>query len=240
VSIGTTVGYVAGPFLGGLIVVKLGWPWVFYLNAILGGAALVMFFFFLRVKHRRGQTFWSKVKRIDFGGNAIFIGAVVAVLLALIWGGLVYHWNSVQIPVPLILGLFGLLAFIAFEWTPRLAPEPSFPRAVVSNRTSAAVLTMTPVNSITTYGTFYFLPVYFQGVLVKSTLDSGIALVPISTAVVPFAVASGTLLSKIGKYRPIIFSAGLPCLSTLVYAVLSIVIPRPQRGHALKSWVPPV
>ena len=165
VSIGTTLGYVGGPFVGGLIVVKLGWPWVFYLNVILGGVALVMFFFFLRVKHRRGQSFFSKIKRIDFGGNAIFIGAVVAVLLALTWGGPVYHWNSAQILVPLVLGLLGLLAFIAFEWNPRLAPEPSFPRAVVSNRTSSAVLLMTLVNSIAMYGAFYFLPVYFQGVL---------------------------------------------------------------------------
>ena len=113
VSIGTTLGYVGGPFLGGLIVVKIGWPWAFYLNAILGGVAFVMFFFFLHVKHRR--VMFSSVKRIDFGGNAIFIGAVVAVLLALTWGGPVYYWNSAQILVPLMLGLLGLLAFIAFE-----------------------------------------------------------------------------------------------------------------------------
>jgi EmrB/QacA subfamily drug resistance transporter len=203
VSLGTTLGYAIGPFIGGLIVVNLGWPWVFYLNAILGGIALVMFFFFLRVKHRRGQTFMSRVKRIDFGGNAIFIGAVVAVLLALTWGGPVYQWHSTQILLPLILGLLGLCAFVAFEWTPRLAPEPSFPRALVSNRTSAAALAMTLINSIPMYGTFYFLPVYFQGVLVKSPLGSGIALAPISASVVPFAVVSGILLSKLGKYRPV-------------------------------------
>ncbi|KIW22757.1 uncharacterized protein PV07_11023 [Cladophialophora immunda] len=203
VSIGTTLGYIGGPFLGGLIVVKLGWRWVFYLNAILGGVALVMFFFFLRVRHRRGQTLSSQVKRIDFGGNAIFIGAVVAVLLALTWGGPVYHWDSARILVPLVLGLLGLCAFVAFEWTPRLAPEPSFPRAIVSNRTSSAVLAMTLVNSITMYGTFYFLPVYFQGVLAKSPVGSGIALAPISASVIPFAVVSGILLSKVGKYRPV-------------------------------------
>lgn len=203
VQIGTTLGYVGGPFIGGLIVVDLGWPWVFYLNAILSGVALVMFFFFLRVKHRRGQSLWSRIKRIDFGGNAIFIGAVIAVLLALTWAGPVYQWNSAQIIIPLVIGLLGLLAFIAFEWTPRLAPEPSFPRAIVSNRTSATVLAMTLLNSITMYGSFYFLPVYFQGVLAKSPLDSGIGLAPISAAVIPFAIVAGTLLSKVGKYRPI-------------------------------------
>ncbi|KAF7846094.1 hypothetical protein BT93_L5265 [Corymbia citriodora subsp. variegata] len=203
VSIGTTLGYTAGPFLGGLIIVKLGWPWIFYLSAILSGISFIMFFCFLKVKHQRGQGLKAKMMRIDFGGNLIFIGAVVAVLLALTWAGPVYKWNDTRIITPLVLGLLGLCAYIAFEWTPRLAPEPSFPRAIVSNRTSAAVLAMTLVNSITMYGTFYFLPVYFQGVLAKSPLGSGIALAPVSALVVPFAVASGILLSKIGKYRPI-------------------------------------
>ncbi|MBA7489724.1 putative multidrug resistance protein MdtD [subsurface metagenome] len=219
VSIGTALDFAVGPFVGGLIVVKLGWPWIFYINAIISGVALVMFFFFLRVKHQRGQTLWSKVKRIDFGGNAIFIGAVIAVLLALTWAGPVYHWDSARILVPLILGLLGLCIFTAFEWTPRLAPEPSFPRALVSNRTSSAALAMTVVNCITATGTFYFLPVYFQGVLAKSPLDSGIAVAPIATTLLPFCIIFGTMLSKVGKYRPLhllgwvltLISAGLFC-----------------------------
>ena len=222
VAIGGTFGFTTGPFLGGLIVVNLGWPWVFYLNAILGGVALIMFFFFLRVKHQRGQTIWSKVKRIDFGGNAIFIGAVVAVLLALTWGGPVYHWESAQILVPLVLGLLGLCAFIAFEWTPRLAPEPSFPRVIVSNRTSSAVFAMTLVNSITGTGTFYFLPLYFQGVLVKSPLHSGIALAPICASLLPFSIGCGILLSKVGKYRPVhIFGWSVMLVATGLYSTLN-------------------
>lgn len=122
VAAAATIGFVAGPFLGGLIVVRLGWQWVFYLNAIISGVTLVLFSFFLRLKHERGQTVRSKLKRIDFGGNAIFVGAVVAILLALTWAGPVYHWDSAQIIVPLAVGLFGLCAFTAFEWTPRLAP----------------------------------------------------------------------------------------------------------------------
>lgn len=231
VQIGTTLGYVGGPFVGGLIVVNLGWPWVFYLNVILSGVALVMFFFFLRVKHRRGQSLWSRITRIDFGGNAIFIGAVVAMLLALTWAGPVYQWNSAQIIIPLVIGLLGLLAFIAFEWTPRLAPEPSFPRVIVSNRTSAAVLTMTMVNSITMYGTFYFLPVYFQGVLAKSPLDSGIRLAPISAAVIPFAIVAGTLLSKVGKYRPIhIFGWSAMLVAVGLFSTLN-------RTSSTAAWV---
>lgn len=230
-AVGTTIGFAAGPFVGGLIVVKLGWPWVFYLNATISGAALVMFFFFLRVKRQRGQSFWSKVKRIDFGGNAIFIGAVVAVLLALTWGGPVYKWESARVIVPLVLGLLGLCAFTAFEWSPRLAPEPSFPRVIVSNRTSLAALIMTIVNCITTTGTFYFLPVYFQGVLAKSPLDSGIAIAPIAATIIPFSLVCGTLLSKVGKYRPFhIFGWSITLLSVGLCSTL-------DRHSSPAAWI---
>lgn len=96
----------------------------------------------------------SRLKRIDFGGNAIFIGSVVAVLLALTWGGPVYRWDSFRIIVPLVLGFIGLVGFTAFEWTPKLAPEPSFPRALLSNRTSAAALMQSFILSIVTFWAF--------------------------------------------------------------------------------------
>ncbi|KAK4495771.1 hypothetical protein PRZ48_013039 [Zasmidium cellare] len=202
---GSLVGCTIGPFLGGVIVVKLGWRWIFYLNVILGGASLLMLFVFLKVKHRRNQTLVSRLKRIDIGGNAIFIGSVVAVLLALTWGGPVYQWDSFRIILPLVLGLLGLLVFTTFEWTPKLAPEPSFPRALLSNRTSAAALMQSFILSVLTFWSFYFLPVYFQGVLRKSPLGSGVAIVPISACVVPFCIVGGVALSKFGRYKPIHF-----------------------------------
>lgn len=61
---------------------------------------------------------------------------------------------------------------------------------------------MTLVHMLTSTGAFYFLPVYFQGVLVKSPLGSGIALAPICGAILPFSMVAGILMSKVGKHRP--------------------------------------
>ena len=167
----STLGAAVGPFLGGLIADQSTWRWVFYLNVPLGGLAFIALFIFLRLHHQRDQTWKQRLARIDVVGNAIFIGAIVAVLIALTWGGTVYSWSTSRIIVPIVLGFIGLGLYIAFEWT--WSKEPSFPRKVVSNRTSAVALLLTLLHALCTYWCFYFLPIYFQSVKGFSSMWSG-------------------------------------------------------------------
>ncbi|KAI0867512.1 multidrug resistance protein fnx1 [Hypoxylon argillaceum] len=74
------VGTSLGPFVGGILVERSSWRWVFYINLPVGGVALILLFLFLRLKMRKGMTFVEKVKRIDFIGNAILIAATVSTL----------------------------------------------------------------------------------------------------------------------------------------------------------------
>lgn len=149
------------------------------------------------------MTFAQSLKRIDFSGNAIFVGAIAAVLISVTWGGTIYSWGAYQILVPLILGIFGVFLFTAFEWTPKLCPEPSFPRKIVSNRTSATALMVTFIHAIVTYWMFYFLPIYFQGVKGLSPTQSGIDTLPTFAGNLIFAGIGGGLMSKLGRYKPI-------------------------------------
>lgn len=145
-------------------------------------------------------------------GNLIFVGAIVACLIALTWGGTVYEWDTFHIVVPLILGFFGLFLWTAFEWTPKLCKEPSFPRKIVSNRTSAAALGLTFIHAIVTYWTYYFLPIYFQAVKGQSPMNSGIDTLPTFAGGLLCALAGGILLSKIGRYKPLHFAASIPMI----------------------------
>ena len=160
-------------------------------------------FLFLRVNYERNISWSSRFKRVDFYGNAIFVAAIAAVLIALTWGGTVYGWGTFHILVPLCLGLFGVLLFTAFEWTPRLCPEPSFPRQIMSNRTSAAALGLTFLHAILAYWTYYFLPIYFQAVKGQSPMRSGVSTLPTFAGGLGFAVLGGVLLSVVGKYKPL-------------------------------------
>ncbi|MCJ1358496.1 MAG: hypothetical protein MMC33_008496 [Icmadophila ericetorum] len=227
----STVGAALGPLLGGLIASDTTWRWVFYINVPVGGAALVALFFFLRVNYHNDQTWKKRVSRVDFGGNAIFIAAVTAVLLALTWGGTLYSWSTYRIILALVLGFIGLFIWTAFEWTPKLAPEPSFPRKIVSNRTSTAALIVTFLHSVVTYWTFYFLPIYFQAVKGRSPLSSGVDTLPTFAGIIPFAIMGGVLLSKTGRYKPLHFFAFIPL--TIAFGLFSTL----DKDSSNAAWV---
>ncbi|ETS07070.1 putative efflux pump antibiotic resistance protein [Trichoderma reesei RUT C-30] len=231
VGIGAVVGATLGPFLGGLITDHASWRWCFYINVPIGIASFGILFIFLRVKYDRNLTWSTRLRRIDISGNAIFVAAIVSALMALTWGGTIYSWSTYHIVVPLVLGLIGILLFAAFEWTPRLCPEPSFPRQVVSNRTSAAALALTFIHAIVAYWVYYFLPIYFQAVRGLSPLRSGIYTLPNVAGGLVFAVLGGVLLSKSGRYKPL-HLAGF-AVTTVSFGLFSLLDARSSDA----AWV---
>ncbi|KID73297.1 Efflux pump FUS6 [Metarhizium brunneum] len=172
------IGTALGPFFGGLIVTYPSWRWVFYLHLPVGGFALLLLLVFLNVKHNREKTLATRLTTIDWVGNVIFV------------------------LTPLIVGFSGLVGFVIFEAS-ALAPYPTVPLHLLSNRTSAIVFFLTLMHSIVTMWAIYFLPIYFQGVLGSTPSRSGVQLLPTILILIPFAAAGGALMSKLGRYRAI-------------------------------------
>lgn len=127
--------------------------------------------------------------------------------------------------------MLGLVGFMLFEASPRLAPHPMMPLHLFSNRTSAIAFILTFLHGIITIWALFFLPVYFQGVLGSSTTRSGIQLLPTILALVPFAGLGGTLMSKLGQYR-FIHGAGF-ALVIIGFGLLTLLDERSNTG----SWV---
>ncbi|OAP57642.1 hypothetical protein AYL99_08380 [Fonsecaea erecta] len=196
------LGTALGPFFGGLIVNYSTWRWVFYLNLPIGGVALVLLFAFLKVRWNKEAKLATKLTSMDWAGNAIFVAAICAVLIALSWAGAVYPWSSYHVLIPLVVGLVGLAGFLVFEGS-RFAPRPTMPLHLMSNRTSAVAFVLTLLHGIVTIWSVYFLPLYFQGVLGSSPARSGVQLLPTILALIPFAAGGGMAMSKFGRYRPI-------------------------------------
>lgn len=163
---------------------------------------MAMLYIFLHLNTQKEMTFRQKMARVDYGGNTIIIGSTVSVLYALTYGGTRYTWSSGQVLAPLIIGLLGLIAFVAYENAPFVI-EPVTPPRLFNNRTSLVVFAATFLNSALLYWVLFFLPVYFQAVLGSSPRRAGVQLLPIITIAVPAAIVAVILLTKWGRYKPL-------------------------------------
>ena len=185
---------IVGPLLGGYLTDNLSWRWVFFVNLPVGVVALialVVLFPHLRPPRREHV--------IDYSGAATLVVGVVALLLALSWGGHDYPWGSPQILGMIALGLVMAVLFVRIE---RGAREPIIPLSLFGNPIIRICLLAVTLTSIGMFGTILFVPLFIQGVIGTGATSSGLVLMPMTLGMVLGSTASGQLISRTGRYRP--------------------------------------
>ncbi|PYH30551.1 putative MFS multidrug transporter [Aspergillus neoniger CBS 115656] len=219
-----------GPVIGGIMTQRVTWRWIFYMNLPISGAALVLLVLFLRTEYKK-NSIRDMLKRVDLAGNALLVASVLAVLLALTWGGTEHPWSSWRTILPLVLGSLGLVGFMVFQASGKGVEEPTMPIRLFANRTSLATFGLTFLHAILTYWMTYFLPVYFQAVLEASPTASGVDFLPSAVAAIPFAILAGAGLSILGRYRPFQFIGVI--LLTISFGLLTRLNAMTSTGY----WV---
>ncbi|KAF4122937.1 Major Facilitator Superfamily [Geosmithia morbida] len=199
------VGATVGPLFGGIFTDFLVWRWCFYINLPCGALTIIAFFICYRSKNERScdKPLKEKILSLDLVGNAMILGAAVMLFYASEEANMGAAWDS-----PLIIGLFtgsGVTAILFGVWLWYRQDDALIPPSIICRRTVAAAAGM----AFFVYGALllqsYFLPVWFQGVLGKSALISGVDMIPYFVINAVFSVIAGVFVSAVGYYVP-------PCL----------------------------
>ncbi|HYD29896.1 MAG TPA: MDR family MFS transporter [Azospirillaceae bacterium] len=185
---------IIGPFLGGTIAEHVGWRWLFFLNVPLGLLVLAFVIPFMRLPFER------RPHSIDAAGFVSLTVALTAGLLATVWGGSEYSWDS-----PVILGLYAVaaIALVVFVRAERRASEPVIPPRLWRSRAVMAAAVANMAIAMTMFGAIYYTPMFVQGALGASVAEAGAVLTPMTLAIVLVSGLSGFLISRTGRYKPI-------------------------------------
>ncbi|KAL2067811.1 hypothetical protein VTL71DRAFT_15907 [Oculimacula yallundae] len=214
------LGTFVGPVIGGAIVTRTTWRWVFYINLPIAGITLVLLFMFLRMNHVREGTTLQRILRVDFLGHSILMAAIVAIRIPLTWGGIKYSWSSYHIVVPLVVGFAGLFVFATHQYL--IAKDiASVPPRLFGSSVSTLAFIMTLIHGICMSWMSFFLPVYFQVLLGVTPEMSGVYLLATVIPLMPAAMFGGWYINKTGRYKPALvagwcsFSLGAGLLTML-------------------------
>ena len=207
------LGTVLGPIVGGAFTVSsASWRWAFYINLCIAGVCAPAYLFLIPSLNPKPETSLRKrFSEIDFVGTVLIVGVLVAGLMAISFGGVVYAWNSGRIiALFAISGVLTVIFWIQQICSIGTTPETrTFPVQFLQNKELVLLFSAEACASTLTYIPIYFVPLYFQFAKNDSALKAGVRVLPLVVFLVVTVVTNGIIMTKYSRYMPWFLSGGI-------------------------------
>jgi DHA2 family multidrug resistance protein len=215
------IGPAIGPTLGGYIVDNFPWPWIFYINVPIGIAGLVMV---ARVVH--DPPYLQRTREgADWIGLALLVVGLAA-LQTLLEQGEQNDWFESRLNV-----LYGCVAtsslvmFVVHELT---TERPIVNLRVLSDRSFATGTAMGAVLGAVLFSTLFLLPVYMQEFLHYNAMQTGLALMPRSIAMLVTIPFVGALYNRLSPRLFIAFGLSLGAITCVMMSHFTLQTSREE------------
>ena len=217
-----SLGIIAGPTMGGIILGSLSWHWIFFVNLPVGLAGILMVLRFVPARRPPGG------QRFDFAGAVTLFISLLAFLVALTLG---QDRGFLQIPVLVLAGIFAIFlwTFIRIELKAR---QPMIDLRLFQNGLFSINLATGFLTFVCGSGTALLMPFYLQNVMKYDPRTTGLLLGVLPLAVGLVAPVAGSLSDRYGTRRLTVIGLGMLLCGYLAVSTLSLTTT--YLGYALR------
>lgn len=203
-----------GPVLSGWLVDSVSWHWIFIINLPIGIVALALASKYLPRSDRHAAP------HLDVVGMCLAPVAFAMLAYGVSEGG--SGWSQASTITGLTVGGVALIAFIFVELRQK---QPLLELKVFKSSDFTRSIVLAWIVQLALFGAMLIVPLYLQGVMNYSALETGWILMPQALCAGIGMPISGRLFDKIGA-RPLAF-AGLTVISVSLFALSGISLDTP-------------
>jgi EmrB/QacA subfamily drug resistance transporter len=206
-------GAAVGLLLGGILTEWLSWRWCLYVNLLFAVPTAIAAFRLVVNQANPNRP------RMDFKGTL----TATTGLFALVYGfsnSETHSWTHPVTIIALAAAVVLLGAFVAIE---KRVAHPLLPLRVVADRTRGGSYLAIGIAGIAMFAAFLFLTYFLQQTLKFSPIQSGLAFLPMTAAIVATSTTVNIkLLNRVGPRPLMVFGMSMGALAMLLLAQLDV------------------
>ena len=224
-GLGIISGPALGPTVGGYLTDLLSWRWIFLINLPFGIFAVLMALRALPPDPKKPPPSLASVDWLGILLLILWLGSLQIVLEQ----GEQYAWFDDRGIVAL--SLTAAISCPAFIWWELRHPSPAVQLRVLRHRSLAAGSILSMIVGIGLYGTVFLIPIFAQGVLQFTAIQTGLLMLPGALASGATMLVLSKKVQQLDPRRVII--AGSICTSLVMFSLAGI---NPNTGEDALYW----
>jgi EmrB/QacA subfamily drug resistance transporter len=206
-------GSAIGLLLGGILTEYLSWRWCLYVNLLFAVPAAVVAYSLLHNQVPATRP------RLDIPGTITASTGLFALVYGFSHAETTSWSNGLTVAMLVAAGVL-LVAFVAIQ---RVSSHPLLPLRIVLDRMRGGAYLAMGIAGAGMFGVFLFLTFYLQNSLGFSPIQSGLAFLPMSAAIIATATTATTrLVPRIGSRPLVLTGMTLAAASMAFFAQLDV------------------